>query len=355
MRVPATIVVNAAAILLESAPFVLAGAICLRLPFLRLDRFTAYLGCGCEPGPSARSLPAAVAAWLAFGPFVALARLGAAILVDRLRPHRACTPAADSALSRLAAVVPCAFGGAAIGPLLPSVLGAHAPPAILFAFGALAGAAAAPCALGAVALAAVMRGCAPAAAAGFLCVAGIADARAWTRVRANASAHDMLAYALAASACALAAARGGFVSPKIAIALWPCAAQFGWLAYRYRFSSRAFLRIAPMVMLAGCVLSAPPPRYAATETTLSDAFPGERLDFTGQVTRTGNVVTLVRYAITCCRADAAPIAVRLNSPPTQLSGWVRARGTVVQRAEGLQLRAESLQAIAAPADPFVYR
>jgi uncharacterized membrane protein YcgQ (UPF0703/DUF1980 family) len=115
-------------------------------------------------------------------------------------------------------------------------------------------------------------------------------------------------------------------------------------------------RIAPIVMLAGAVLAAPPPDYHATETTLADAFAGERIDFTGLLTHTGSAATLVRYAITCCRADAAPIVVRLErNPPERLRGWMHAQGTLVNGKDGLQLRVERIREIPAPADPFVYR
>ena len=83
---------------------------------------------------------------------------------------------------------------------------------------------------------------------------------------------------------------------------------------------------------------------------------GERVDFTGVLTRTGSAATLVRFAITCCRADAAPIVVRLlRAPGSAVRGWVHARGVMVARGSDLRLRAEQLQMISAPADPFVYR
>jgi uncharacterized membrane protein YcgQ (UPF0703/DUF1980 family) len=98
------------------------------------------------------------------------------------------------------------------------------------------------------------------------------------------------------------------------------------------------------------------PEYHATETTLSDAFAGERVDFTGVLTRTGDAATLVRYAITCCRADAAPVVIRLlDAPPAAAHGWMHARGVLVAREDDLRLRADALTPIAPPADPFVYR
>jgi len=232
------------------------------------------------------------------------------------------------------------------------------PKLYAFAGGAAGAFLMAPCALGGVGFAAALRTVMPTAAAGFLCIAGIVDVRAWIRRTAPAHAHDAFAYVLFALACAIVAVHrgGGLLNPKLALALWPCAVGGAYAAYRFRGEQSARLRIAPAIMLAGAFLAAPLPAYHATETTLADAFAGERVDFTGVLTRTGNAATLVRYAITCCRADAAPIVVRLlDSPPRSAHGWMHARGMLVSRGSELRLRAASLTPIAAPADPFVYR
>ncbi|HET9394113.1 MAG TPA: hypothetical protein VFO29_11420 [Candidatus Rubrimentiphilum sp.] len=351
------IVVNAAAMLLESAPFVLAGAIAVRLPWRWSGRLTAYLGCGCGAGPSARSLPAAAAAWLVFGPFVAAARLGGALLMECALRKRDCAHGASSVLAQFGGIWPLAIAGAILVPLFPAIAEAHAPPEIVFAAAGLAAFISSPCGLGTIGIAAMARTVAPPAAAGFLCVAGIVDLRAFVRVQRSRHGHDCLAYALASLACALVALRGGaaLVNPKIALALWPCAIAFAYLTFRYRRESCAALRVGPMIMLAGCMLAAPAPIYRATETTLADAFAGERVDFTGVVVRSGKATALVRYAITCCRADAAPIAIRLDSPLTFRSGWAHARGALVQRSDGLRLHADSIEPVSAPLDPFVYR
>jgi len=357
MRVVNAIVVNAAALLLESAPFVLAGAIALRANARLGKRAAAYLGCGCGSGPSARSLPAFAAAWMVFGPFVAAARLGAAIVVERMISKRSCAQAHPSMLGDLAAIVPFAVLGAAVAPLLPAIAGTHAPrPFVALAAAAIAFAAS-PCGLGTIGVAAIARQSAPAAAAAFLCVAGIFDLRTWIRPPKHEGGHDFVAYVLAAIACAIVAARGGsaLVNPRFVPALWACAICFAYLSYAYRRQSRMKLRVAPAIMLAGCVLSAPPPVYSATQTTLADAFPGERIDFTGTLGRSGATTTLVRYAITCCRADAAPVVIRLDSAPKIRAGWAHARGTLVARADGLRLRADSIEPVPAPADPFTYR
>ncbi len=351
------LLVTSGATLLESMPFILAAAV-LPVPLRWSSRTVPYLGCGCGAGPSARSLPAAAATCLVFGPLVAVARLAAAIAVARFMPRAAACEARDATvLTQLYAIAPVAGIGASVAFFAPTIFGTHVPSITAFASGALAAFIMAPCALGTVGFAAAMRSWVPGAAVGYLCIAGILDLRTWMRASHPAVRHDALAYALAAIACALVAARGGagVIHPKIALALWPCAVACGFFAYRFRYEYNALLRIAPVVMLAGAVLSAPPPEYHATETTLADAFTGERIDFTGLVTHTGDITTLVRYAITCCRADAAPIVLRLLIASPAVHGWMRARGVLIEGPDGLSLRADQLQAIPAPIDPFVYR
>ena len=290
-----------------------------------------YLGCGCGAGPSARSIPAAAAAWLVFGPAVAALRLTAAMLAARLASRKAaCSHGAPSWLDGMHALVPVALAGAACALFAPTIFGAHPKPAIAFAGAAAAAFVMSPCALGAVSMAAALRSTLPAACAGFLCVAGIADARAWMRANHASARHDALAYALAGTACAIAAAHNGagLVHPHFAPGLYACAAACAYAVCRYRRERCGALRVAPLIMLAGTVLAAPPPQYHATETTLADAFAGERVDFTGSIVRTNSAVALVRYAITCCRADAAPVVLRLASPvPSAARGWAHARGS----------------------------
>jgi hypothetical protein len=354
-----TLLVTSAAMLLESAPFILAGTLLAPAALRRSGWVVPYLGCGCGTGPSARSLPAAAAAWLVFGPLVALARLGAAIAVDRVRSRDACERDHHACvLAQLASLTPLALIGAVFALLAPALFGSHPLPNVAFAGAAIAAFLMAPCGIGTVGLAAAMRGAMPAACAGFLCVAGILDLRTWMpKGTHDGEQHDVLAYALAACACAITAARSGagLVHPKIALTLWLCAAAFAVLTVVHRSRQCARLRLAPAIMLAGTILSAPPPQYHATETMLPDAFAGERIDFTGVVTHTSGVTTLVRYAITCCRADAAPVVLRLVRAPRTLHGWVHARGTLVERASQLELLTDRLDRVDAPADPFVYR
>ncbi|HKU67483.1 MAG TPA: hypothetical protein VJP85_06900 [Candidatus Baltobacteraceae bacterium] len=354
------LLVTSAATLFESAPFILAALALTQTPLRWNARMDAYLGCGCGAGPSARSLPAAAATWLVFGPLVAGARLAGAMLIERFsRTGHSCDrDRAASLLSELHLLLPIAALGAAAVSFLPAIAGVHTSRAAAFALGAAAAFVISPCALGSVGLAAAVRSVLPAASAGFLCVAGIFDARAWLHRRSATAAHDAFAYAIVALACAIVAARGGagLVHPRLALALWPCAIAGAYGAYRFRSVQCAKVRIAPIVMLAGALLAVPPPEYHATETTLGDAFAGERVDFTGMLTRTGDAATLVRYAITCCRADAAPVVIRLlHAPPSAAHGWMHARGALVARGNDLRLRTDTLTAIAPPADPFVYR
>ncbi len=76
----------------------------------------AYLGCGCGTGPSARSLPATAAAWLVFGPLVAVARFLAAVVVARwtVAQNRHDPP---ELLDELGALVPAALVAGAVTEL----------------------------------------------------------------------------------------------------------------------------------------------------------------------------------------------------------------------------------------------
>ncbi|HEY9180761.1 MAG TPA: hypothetical protein VIO32_08565, partial [Candidatus Baltobacteraceae bacterium] len=241
------LLVTSAATLFECAPFILAAAALTRMPLRWNARIEPYLGCGCGAGPSARSLPAAAAAWMVFGPFVAGARLAAALCIDRLtRSHRCHDRERAGLLPELSLVMPVAAIGAAAALLLPALLPSHAPAPFAFAAGAAAAFVMAPCAIGGVGFAAALRTVAPGASAGFLCVAGIADLRAWMRRGCDERAHDALAYALLALACVLVAERGGsgLVHPRIAVALWPCSAAAAYAAWRFRAEHCAQLRVA---------------------------------------------------------------------------------------------------------------
>ena len=351
------VVATASATLFESTPFILAATLARRCARVRLA--LPLLGCGCGGGPAARSLPAAAATWLAFGPWVALARWLAAMAVGRLVDRGGCGHAeAGSALDALAGLVPYALVAGLAAHVL-ALVGADLPsgPAGI-AVGAAAGFALAPCGLGVVGIAGALRAAAPATALGFLCVAGIADARSFARSHGRTATHDGTAYGLLAIACAVAAARDGaaLVHPRFSLALAGCAIGLAALAWRHRSHRALRTALAPALMCAALILGAPAPAYRATATALGDAFAGEPLAFEGVVVRRDGATALVRYAITCCRADAAPVVVRLaNGIEARDGTWLAARGTLVQRSGELRLRVDLAEPLAPPADPFLYR
>lgn len=351
-------VAAAAAVLFEAAPFAVAGALAARV--LRGRPWAlAYLGCGCAGGPSARSLPATAASLLLFGPWVAAARFAAALLVARsLRSRTACAAEAAPPLETLAAVAPAALLAGVLSTLSSHLDPARLSPVAAVAAGALLGFGA-PCGLGAVAFAGALHARAPLAAAAYLCIAGIADMRAFGSAHARTPhGHDAFAYALLAAALGVVAWRHGdtLVHPVLAPFLAACAALALVAVATHRGARARALRAAPAVMLAGAVAGAPAPEYHASETTLENVFAGERLTFTGTLVHEGHAGALVRYAILCCRADAAPMVVRLQREPAFPPGtWLRADGTIESGGDGYALDARRIEPVAPPADPFVYR
>ncbi len=348
-----------AAVLLEATPFLMLAAALARLP--RLGGLAPYLGCGCGPGPSARSIPAAWLTALAFGPWIAAARLAAAALLAGLRPAPGgCAPShPPGLLAELRALLPAALLAGAIAPLLPLLDAGRQPPLIQGALGAALGWAFAPCALGSVAIAAALHGRAPIAATAYLCIAGVVDLRAPRRDAPHRHATpDALAWLLLALALAIAGLQHGaaLVHPMLAPALLAGGAFALIAAGRAGRIGRPTLRWAPLLMLLGILINAPAPQYRATATTLGGLFAGERLSFTGRLVRARTASAVVRFAITCCRADAAPIVVRLAHAPRLRAGtWLRVEGSIVERADGFRLLAQRITPIAPPRDPFVYR
>lgn len=356
---------TAASTLFESMPFILAGsAIAAASPWLG-RRLVATLGCGCGGGPAARSLPAAAATWLMLGPVIALARFTAAFFMAEiaLRPSRAsCAGDSDAdVLTVLGHLLPYAVCAGALLHIASTYLDDAAPIAAPLALtaGLLLGFFASPCALGTVVIATALCRTQPLVALGILSIGGIADASAMRRPQTHESSHDWLAYVLCALACATVALHHGdaLVHPRFTQALWVCAAACGYLSWHHRSSiGGASSRLAPAVMLASLLVGAPAPSYRATETTLTNAFAGEHLDFTGIVTNADGRCALVRYAIVCCRADAQPIAVRLHARRRLASGsWMRASGTLIRADGELLMQVQRIGQVAPPADPFVYR
>ncbi len=356
---------TAASILFESMPFILAGAALAAAPPAFGRRLIAIFGCGCGAGPSAQSLPAAAAAWLMLGPLIALSRFTASLLVAELalRPRAASCARNNNSdiLSALRQLLPYALGAGALLHLASTYIDTSVRIAVPLAvlIGLLLGFFASPCALGTVAFATALLTPQPFVALGVLSIGGIADSSALRARQTHGRAHHPLAYLLCALACgAVAAHHGhGFIHPRFTQATWVCAAACALLAWRHRASrGGASAMLAPAIMLASVLLGAPVPSYHASETTLISAFAGEQLDFTGMVASAGGRYALVRYAILCCRADAQPIAVRLNGHWRLNAGtWMRASGILVRERGNLSLQVNNLRQVAAPADPFVYR
>ena len=354
--------VSAAAVVVEALPFVLAGVLAERIAG-RNASLVAYAGCGCGAGPSARSLPAAALTWFAFGPLPALARVAAATIVDRYARRRCATACerrtAPDLAGELERLVPFAFTAAVAAQVTARLDLAHAAPALQVVAGIATGLAAPPCAIGTVVVASALRAHAAAAAAAFLCVAGIFDLNALHRTKISESDYGgALAYSGLAIGAGLVAYRHGaqLVRPGFTPILVACAVAAAMLAIAYRHRRGRRLHAAPAVVLLGALIAVPPPVYRATETTLTDIFPGERLSFTGMLARDGRNAALVRYAITCCRADAAPVVVRLERPSGLAPGtWARADGVIVGTPGGLALFPDRVTPAPPPADPFLYR
>lgn len=353
------VLATASGTLFESTPFILAATLLQRLARGRAPWLVPLLGCGCGGGPAARSLPAAAALWPLFGPWVAIGRWAAAMAAGAMLARRTGHGCAhEEPLAILSGLVPYALLAGVAGHVLALAGTALPVGAAGWAVGAGLGFALAPCALGVAGLAGALRGVSPACAAGLLTVAGIADLRALAPTHAHGRGADGGAYALCAVACALAAWRGGatLVHPRFGPALWACAIALGAAAWAYRGRRESRAWAAPAMMCAALVLGAPAPSYRATATTLADAFAGEPLAFTGLVVRDGRSVALVRYAITCCRADAAPVAVRLDRDVAVPDGaWLSVAGTLVAVGAELRLHPSRLTRIDAPRDPFLYR
>ncbi len=357
-QIARAVLASAVAVLFEATPYVMAAAALTRIAGRRFSRLLPYIGCGCGYGPGARSVPAALATALLFGPTVALARFLFAAVVGTLRDNLHEHSHGVSPLRDLLQLAPsAAIAGVALY-VAPTVMLGSRPAILQWICGLLLGFFAAPCALGSVAIAGALHSQSPLAASAYLCVAGVIDLTVWRRRHDAPAAHDALAYVvLAGAACAVAAERGAaLVHPRIALALWACVPVLAIDALRYRASTGAQLRWIPAAMLAALVFGAPQPVYRATETTLADAFPGERIDFTGQLVRTRGRNALVRYAITCCRADAQPVVVALAGPErARANSWIHATGTLRERSGALQLVGERETVVTPPLDPFVYR
>jgi hypothetical protein len=337
--------------LLASCASVLVEA----LPWIALERIAPFLGCGCGRA-GARAVPVAILAWVAFGPAVAIARFAAALVVAktivREHDHRP-----RSAIEELYALLPSA---ALASVILHVASGSAMPqnPVVQLVMGAAMGFVGAPCALGGIALAASLHTHAPIACAAVLCISGVIDARTLLRLRDRPLGENGFAEGALALVCAIVAFRHGaqLVHPLLTAPLGVASVVFAWRAGQRRWRPPNRECIVPAIVMTALIIGAPVPDYRATETTLAEAFPGERVRFTGILVKSEDGAALVRYAITCCRADAQPVVLRLASTPAfPARTWLSVDGSLVRRRERLALEPGSITAVAPPNDPFVYR
>lgn len=350
------VIAGGTSVLFEALPYFAVGAALAPLIGRYAHAVVAYAGCGCGAGPSARSIPAAVATAGIFGVPAAVTRVVAAALMSRMvTAHDHATSHVDL-LGDVVALVPAALLAAVIMLAVPSLPLRGVPPYVLFFGGAMLGLVASPCAFGGIALAASLHARVPPAAAGVLCTSGIFP-NLWRR-QTQRALHDPWAYGALAFGCALVAARHGgtFVHPRMTIPLVLTACTCVVLAWCFRARSAHTPRLVAFAALTAIVIGAPAPAYHITETTLADGFAGERVDFTGIAVAERGRSALVRYAITCCRADAAPVALTLDRDVSNVNGrWLRASGTLEPDGPQLRLHVERLAPITPPADPFIYR
>ncbi|MGP6192624.1 MAG: hypothetical protein ACLPSH_21785 [Vulcanimicrobiaceae bacterium] len=375
---PATLqgaLASAAGTMFEATPFVLAAHL-LRGTSLRW--LVGMASCGCVRGvPGALSLPATALCWLSFGPWVALARLAAGVLLAmRSGPSRHDGEMGAGPLDELLVI----GSGAALASLVVEALrlpgSSYIAPALAIVAGLVTGGFVGvllPCTSAAIAIAAALRSAVPAASLAVLLTAGLTtpglaatgltasarSTRAPTSPRSSGRPQGKghFALALLAAACGGLALHGGagLVSPHfvpVVAAAVPLAVVCGRSA-RAATPSSWFV---PAGLLAALALGSPPPSYVATETTLGDAFPGERITFTGVSYRSGSSTILQRFVITCCRADAVPVAVCTQQPlPVPDGTWLLANGKIVWSAAGPELAVLRWQRLSPPEDPFSYR
>ncbi len=354
------VLASAAAVLFEMLPYAAATAVLAPI----LGRFAgtvlAYAGCGCSSGPGARSIPAALACAMVFGPHVALARWLTAIGVAAVRASPSAHEHRSAPLvHELATLAPAALFAGVLTVAAPSLAIGQRTPALQVVAGVLLGFFAAPCALGGIALASSLHAQSALATSAMLCVAGIVDVRVWWKSHASHARPDRTTYALLALACGIVAFQHGatLVHPRMTLPLCCCAAVCAILAFRRNIAAARLPRVIAAALVIVALLGSPPPPLVATEATLDTLYPGERVEFTGAYEPRAGRAQVVRYAITCCRADARPVGVELaNAPAISISPgmWISVRGVVQRRGDQLMLVAERITRVAPPADPFVY-
>jgi hypothetical protein len=363
----------AAGTLFEAAPFVLVAEALAQGRLAVLGRFVQLAGCGCDGAlPGALSLPATALAWLAFGPAVALGRFAVALAAGSAVAFRRAGVCAGHATARETCEPPDAFAelaalAAAGGAASVAVAGMRDQAAVWHAWG-WGGASVAfgagvllgrlvPCATAGVALAAGLAGPLPAAAAGLLASAGLLPRLPRRRPPPEAARGTGVASLMLAGALLALAALGpsGLVNPRL-VPLCATAAVCAGVRYRSRTTRSPAATLLPALMAAALLVRVPEPPYRLDATEAAAAFPGSRLTFSGVALRAHGTTVVERFAIACCRLDAAPLVVTLERSLPVDGGWVTVEGTVVRDASGASvLRTSHWRRTLAPADPFLYR
>jgi len=233
-----------------------------------------------------------------------------------------------------------------------------APAPALFAIGIILGLIT-PCALGALALAAGFRAIAAPLALGVLWSAGLLPAIAvHSNDMTTKRVDGRFVYLLVSLSCLMVALGGGagLLHPKLT-PLVAGGAVFALIAaYGPPQRVRREALFAALLMLAAPILHAPAPSYDPGETTLENIYPTQELRFTGELSGEAGAATLLRYAVTCCRADAYPLVVRLDHRLSERNGaWIEAEGVVERDASGLRLRVRRYRRVVQPSDPFLYK
>jgi hypothetical protein len=360
--------------LFEAAPFVLVAD---ALPFgQRFRTVVSFASCGCGGAvPGALSFASIGLCWLTFGPAVTLARTaaGLALVYAKRRRNRSCGPAEPpEALGELLALAP----SAALAALVSGALASHAAAnvatpggrAALFVLGLVLGCIA-PCGTAAVAIAAAFAPHLTAVTAGILVTGGLAPrlprfgatplsgTRLLREPPSVEALHRVNIARLALAGCLVTLVLGGprgFINARL-VPFELVAAGCALLGLRRR-SLTSHATIVPALLIVALAAGSPEPSYVATETRLDDAFAGERVVFTGVAHAEGATSIVQRFAITCCRVDATPVAVRTSAPLGVADGsWITAHGVLADSPDGLVLRTSEWRRVATPADPFVYR
>ena len=350
---------SAAAVLLETLPYAAASSALRPLLGRFAPHVLAYAGCGCSHGAGARSIPAAIACAAVFGPFVAVARWIAAIVVNTLRRNASHAHDRDDApiVSDLTTLAPAAVLAGVINVAASALSLSHCSAPVQLIAGVTFGFIAAPCALGGVALASALHAQSPLASYAMLGVAGIVDLRVWWRPRTRRAYGDRATYAMLALSCAIVAYQHGasLIHPRLTLVLWGCTVYVLYLAIRSQSVTAPVQRLVAASLVAAVLTGSPPPPEITTEAAIDALYPGERIDFTGEYQTSANGARVVRYGITCCRADARPVCIPLaNQLAIHRGAWVNVRGTVRRRGDALVVAASSIRQVAPPIDPFVY-